>query len=52
MGRSLKKGPFTDTHLSKKVEVLNGKNEKKVVQNLVAALDHSAGLRRAYVRGA
>jgi small subunit ribosomal protein S19 len=32
MGRSLKKGPFTDTHLSKKVEVLNVKNQKAVVK--------------------
>jgi small subunit ribosomal protein S19 len=32
MGRSLKKGPFTDTHLSKKVEVLNGKSQKTVVK--------------------
>jgi len=32
MGRSLKKGPFTDTHLSKKVEVLNGKTQKAVVK--------------------
>ncbi len=32
MGRSLKKGPFTDTHLSKKVEVLNGKSQKAVVK--------------------
>ena len=32
MGRSLKKGPFTDTHLSKKVEVLNGKSQNAVVK--------------------
>ena len=32
MGRSLKKGPFTDTHLFKKVEVLNGKSQKTVVK--------------------
>lgn len=32
MGRSLKKGPFVDDHLMKKVEVLNEKNEKKVVK--------------------
>ena len=32
MGRSLKKGPFVDDHLFKKVEVLNEKNEKKVVK--------------------
>jgi small subunit ribosomal protein S19 len=32
MSRSLKKGPFTDTHLSDKVAELNTKNEKKVVK--------------------
>lgn len=32
MGRSLKKGPFIDDHLLKKIEVLNEKNEKKVVK--------------------
>ncbi|RPI08116.1 MAG: 30S ribosomal protein S19 [Acidobacteriales bacterium] len=32
MGRSLKKGPFSDDHLLKKVDVLNTKNEKKVVR--------------------
>jgi len=32
MGRSVKKGPFTDTHLEKKVEAMNVKNEKKVVK--------------------
>lgn len=32
MGRSLKKGPFADSYLTKKVEVLNEKNEKKVIK--------------------
>jgi len=32
MGRSLKKGPFVDDHLMKKVEVLNESNDKKVVK--------------------
>src|SRR5216110_268066 len=32
MGRSLKKGPFTDSHLMKKVEDLNAKNQKVVVR--------------------
>lgn len=32
MGRSLKKGPFVDDHLMKKVKVLNDKNEKKVIK--------------------
>ena len=32
MGRSLKKGPFVDDHLVKKVAAMNAKNEKKVVR--------------------
>ncbi|WP_044641883.1 30S ribosomal protein S19 [Risungbinella massiliensis] len=32
MGRSLKKGPFADAHLLKKVEELNEKNEKKIIK--------------------
>ncbi len=32
MSRSLKKGPFTDDHLMKKVSDLNVKNEKKVIR--------------------
>jgi small subunit ribosomal protein S19 len=32
MGRSVKKGPFTDTHLEAKVAVLSASNEKKVVK--------------------
>jgi small subunit ribosomal protein S19 len=32
MGRSLKKGPFADEHLLKKVEVMNNVNDKKVIK--------------------
>ncbi len=32
MGRSLKKGPFCDDHLLKKIEDLNEKNEKRVIR--------------------
>src|SRR4249919_551232 len=32
MGRSVKKGPFTDTHLEAKVAVLAAANEKRVVR--------------------
>lgn len=32
MGRSLKKGPFVDDHLMNKVEVMNEKNEKRVIK--------------------
>src|SRR5436853_2954650 len=31
MGRSLKKGPFVDTPLLEKIEVMNRANEKKVI---------------------
>ncbi|MCY0870509.1 MAG: 30S ribosomal protein S19 [Firmicutes bacterium] len=32
MGRSLKKGPFADEHLLKKVDQQNEKNEKRVIK--------------------
>jgi small subunit ribosomal protein S19 len=32
MPRSVKKGPFVDGHLMKKVEAMNKRNEKKVVR--------------------
>ncbi|EIT84053.1 30S ribosomal protein S19 [Fictibacillus macauensis ZFHKF-1] len=32
MGRSLKKGPFVDDHLMKKVESMNEANDKKVIK--------------------
>jgi small subunit ribosomal protein S19 len=32
MTRSLKKGPFVDDHLMKKVEELNAQNEKRVIR--------------------
>jgi small subunit ribosomal protein S19 len=32
MPRSLKKGPFIDSHLREKLEALNERNEKKVVK--------------------
>lgn len=32
MGRSVKKGPFTDDHLEKKMAVLNAANDKKVIR--------------------
>jgi small subunit ribosomal protein S19 len=32
MSRSVKKGPFVDTHLLEKVEAMNRSNEKKVVK--------------------
>src|SRR5579859_2679279 len=32
MGRSVKKGPFTDSHLEDKIDALNAANDKKVVR--------------------
>jgi small subunit ribosomal protein S19 len=32
MARSLKKGPFIDGHLRKKLDALNDRNEKKVIK--------------------
>ena len=32
MGRSLKKGPFADGHLVKKVDAMNEQNQKKVIR--------------------
>ncbi|MGO1580373.1 MAG: 30S ribosomal protein S19 [Peptoniphilaceae bacterium] len=32
MSRSLKKGPFADEHLLKKIDALNEANEKKVIK--------------------
>jgi small subunit ribosomal protein S19 len=32
MGRSVKKGPFTDTHLEERIDKLNAANEKKVIR--------------------
>jgi small subunit ribosomal protein S19 len=32
MARSLKKGPFVDDHLQKKVDAMNAANDKKVVK--------------------
>ena len=32
MGRSVKKGPFTDSHLENKIDALNAASDKKVVR--------------------
>ena len=32
MGRSVHKGPFTDTHLVVKVQAMNSRNEKRVIR--------------------
>ena len=48
MGRSLKKGPFCDDHLLKKIEELNKKNEKKSNQDLVTSFHYISSDGRAY----
>jgi len=32
MGRSVKKGPFTDEHVEKRIDALNAASEKKVIR--------------------
>lgn len=32
MARSLKKGPFVDTHLQKKVDEMNRQNDRKIIK--------------------
>ncbi|OOB78035.1 MAG: 30S ribosomal protein S19 [Epulopiscium sp. Nele67-Bin001] len=33
MARSIKKGPFADKHLLKKIEIMNAADEKKVIKS-------------------
>ena len=42
MPRSLKKGPFVDLHLEKKVDDQNAKNTKTVIKDLVTSLNDYA----------
>ena len=51
MARSVKKGPFVDDHLMKKVQALNEANREERDQDLVAALDDHPGHDRAHLRG-
>ena len=44
MSRSLKKGPFADAHLLKKVDALNAANEKSVIKKLGHAVLQSSHL--------
>ena len=43
MSRSIKKGPFIDAKLMKKVEAAMGSNKKVIIQNLVTRLGHHPG---------
>ena len=51
MARSIKKGPFVDEHLTKKVEDANGGQQEEGHQDLVAAVHDPAGVRRPHLRG-
>mgnify|MGYP000559132744 CR=1 FL=1 len=44
MSRSLKKGPFADQSLLKKVDALNAANDKSVIKNLVTPVPQSSRL--------
>jgi small subunit ribosomal protein S19 len=37
MSRSIKKGPYIDTNLLEKVQIMNSKNEKKVIKTWARA---------------
>ena len=48
MSRSLKKGPFIDAHLMKKIEGMNQINEKKVLRTWSRPVDHPPRLCRPH----
>lgn len=50
MSRSLKKGPFIDFKLERKVLVMNESNKKSVVKTWARRSMISPGLRRAHYR--
>ena len=50
MPRSLKKGPFVDDHLMKKVDVQNEKGSKTVIRNVVPAFHDHPGHAGAHDR--
>ena len=52
MPRSLKKGPFVDDHLMKKVDVQNEKGSKTVIRNVVPAFHDHPGHAGAHDRRA
>ena len=52
MGRSVKKGPFVQEALMKRVRAMNARNEKRVMKTWSRASTVIAGLRRPHVRRA
>ena len=51
MARSLKKGPFVESHLLEKIDKMNSVGREKTDQDLVAPLDGDAGFCRPHVSG-
>jgi len=50
MSRSLKKGPFVDDSLMKKVEALNASGKKRSDQDLVQKINDLPCIRGTYLR--
>ena len=51
MSRSVKKGPFIEARLLGRIEEMNKRNEKKVVELLVPCVRHLPDLHRSHDRG-
>ncbi len=52
MARSIKKGPYVDANLEKKVLDINeGKLKKGVIQNMEPSFNDHTGFRRAHIGG-
>ena len=49
MSRSLKKGPFCDDHLMKKVDELNKAGKKTSYQNLVTSFNYIPSVCGTYI---
>ena len=49
MGRSLKKGPFIDGYLLKKVEDMNKSEQKSCYQDLVASFYNFPAIRWSHI---
>ncbi len=50
MARSLKKGPFADESLLKKVDAMNAAGDKSVIKDLVTPFYNLPIIRRTYNR--
>ena len=52
MARSLKKGPFADEHLLKKIDAMNAANDKQVIKTWSRRSTIFPNLRGTHHRGA